>query len=58
MEAEESSTGAETSLTTYGHPLMTVSSFKYMGRVLSALDDDWPVVVENIRKAQKKWTCL
>ena len=26
-----------------------------MGRVISASEDDFPEVVENIREAQKKW---
>ena len=33
---------------------MRVSSFKYLGRVLSASDGDWQVVVTTLRKAQKK----
>ena len=35
-----------------------VTSFKYIGRVLTASDDDWPVVVANLRKAQKRWSRL
>ena len=34
----------------YRHPLKMVSSFKYLGRVLSASDNDWPTVVANIMK--------
>ena len=37
---EEARAGAKTTLTAYGHPLMSVFSFKYLGRVLSALEDD------------------
>ena len=33
-------------------------SFKYLVRVLTALDYDWPVVVGNIRKVQTKWDML
>ena len=40
MEAEEAMTGEEMALTYYGHPITAVYSFKYPGRVLSALDDD------------------
>ena len=32
-----------------------VTSFKYLGRVLSAADDDWLVVVQNIVKAWMVW---
>ena len=31
------------------------SSFKYMGRVLTAEDDDWAEVILNLRKLQKRW---
>ena len=28
----------------YGGPLETVATFKYMGQVMTAGDDDWPAV--------------
>ena len=37
--------GEAMALTAYIHPLETVLSFKYLGRILSALDDDWTEVV-------------
>ena len=40
----------------YGRPLVTVTSFKYLGRVLAAADDDWPEVVGNLRKVRKSWS--
>ena len=39
----------------YGCPFSTVSSFKYLRRVLTVADDDWAVVISNLRKAQKRW---
>ena len=30
-----------------------MSEFKYLGRILTAKDDDFPVVVGNLRKARK-----
>ena len=39
----------------YGKPLETVSTFKYLGRVMTAGDDDWQEVVGNLVKAQKIW---
>ena len=33
--------------------LKTVPSFKYLGRILTAGDDDWPAVAGNLGKAQK-----
>ena len=55
MAAEEARAEAEMAFKAYGHPLTMVSSFKYLGSVLSASDDDWPAVVANLRKARKKW---
>ena len=42
----------------YGHPLTMILPLKYLGRVLSVSDNDWPEVVEIIWKARKKWTCI
>ena len=39
----------------YWHPLKMVPSFKYLSRVLSVVDDDWPTVVKNLAKAWKVW---
>ena len=39
----------------YGKPLETVATFKYLGRVMTAGDDDWPAVVGNLRKAWNSW---
>ena len=37
----------------YKQPLVMVSSFKYTGWMLTAMDDDWPAIVGNLRKARK-----
>ena len=42
----------------YGRPLETVTSFKYLGRVLAALDDYWLTVVRNLRNSWKSWSLL
>ena len=39
----------------YGKPLETVSRFKYLGRVMTAVDDNWPAVAVNKLKAWKSW---
>ena len=39
----------------YGKPLEMVSTFKYLGRVMMAVDDDWPAVAGNLVKARKSW---
>ena len=35
--------------------LTHVSSFKYLGGILSASDDDWPAVVRNLIQERNKW---
>ena len=39
----------------YGKLLENVSDFKYMGRVMTARDEDWPAVAGNLLKARKSW---
>ena len=46
--------GAEMALTVYDHPFTMISSFKYLGRVLSVSDDNCPEVVSNTWKEWNK----
>ena len=39
----------------YGELLETMTSFKYLGRVLTAGDGNWPSVAGNLRKDMKSW---
>ena len=39
----------------YGLPLEMVNSFKYLVRMISVTDDDWPVVVNNLAQAKTVW---
>ena len=39
----------------YGKPLEMVSTFKYLGRAMTAGDDDWPALAGNLLKAQRSW---
>ena len=38
--------------------LETVNSFKYLGRILTAEDKEWPAVVGNLKKVQNSWARL
>ena len=61
LEEEETKEGKERTINVYGVHLSQVTSFKYMGRVLSTDDDDWHSVVHSLRQARKKWaqlTCI
>ena len=55
MAEEELQEIADRDFQAYGRPLDTVTSFKYMGRVLAMAVDDCPEVVGNLRKARKSW---
>ena len=35
-----------------------VPSFKHLGRVLLAADDDWPKVIQNLTKARNIWRIM
>ena len=39
----------------YGKPMEAVSEFRYLGRLLTAMDDNWSAVAGNIRKARVSW---
>ena len=39
----------------YEKQLKAVPSFKYLGRIMTAGDDDWPAVAGNLVKARKSW---
>ena len=39
----------------YGKQMRVVTDFRYLVRVLTDTDDDWPAVAGNIRKARASW---
>ena len=39
-----------------GVPLKRVEIFKYLGRNLTALDDDWHAIFSNVQKARPQWS--
>ena len=55
MATEEAEAGTAVALTSYGRPLTAVSSFKFLGQVLSESDDNWLVVIQNFWRARQKW---
>ena len=38
--------------------LYTVSSFKFLGRLITVVYDNWAVVISNMGKAWKRWSQL
>ena len=55
MAANEERAVKYRAFSAYGRPLEMVTSFRYLGWVISAADDDWPAVVRNLSRARAMW---
>ena len=55
---EEMWESAERAFQPYGKPLAAVTSFKYLGWVLTAADENWTEVVGNLCKARNIWALM
>ena len=58
MEEEEERAVTSRDFSYYGQPLDMVTSFRYLGRVISAADDDWTVVFQNLVRAREVWKTI
>ena len=47
--------GKDLDITAYGIPIAPFTSFKYLGRFIFAVDNDWPEVVQNLHRERQKW---
>ena len=56
MAEEELRDSSERAFQANGEPLETVTSFKYLGHVMTTGDDDWTTVAGNLRRYHKSWT--
>ena len=54
----ETRENSERALHAYVKPMEAVSEFRYLGRILTATDDDCPAVAGNVRKARVSWVRL
>ena len=52
LATEEERAATSREFGAYGRTLEMVPSFKYLGRVISAVDDDWLVVIRNLKKSR------
>ena len=52
LAEEEARAGTDTEITAYVIPLAPVTSFKYLGIILSVSVNNWPLVVHNIHREQ------
>ena len=53
--AEEERAATSRKFSAYGHTLDVVLSFKYLGRVILAEDDEWTALNRNLTKARSVW---
>ena len=58
LAEDEARTWTEMALIAYGVTLAPIYSFKHLGIVLVAEEDDCPAVVRNLRRARQKWARL
>ena len=55
MAEAELRDSTERAFEAYGKPLEIVLAFKYLGRVMTVGDNNWPAVAGNLSKARKSW---
>ena len=55
LAAVEGEAATERAFHTYGKKMRAVTEFRYLGRILTNTDDDWPEVAGNLRKARVTW---
>ena len=56
LSAEEEREVTTMYFSVYGHPLEMVTSFKYLGRVISSTENDWMKIVRNLARAKTVWS--
>ena len=55
LAQEETRESAARAFQDYRKPTETVTCFKYMGRVMAELDENWMTLVGNLQKYRKSW---
>ena len=58
LAEEEFRESTERALESYGAPLENVTAFKYLGKVIIKVYDDWPAVLGNLQRERKSWGWL
>ena len=48
-------TTSEKAFHAYENKMRAVTEFRYLGRVMTNTNDDWPAVAGNLRKARVTW---
>ena len=55
LAEEELRESTERAFRSYGEPLEHVTAFRYLGRVMTAVDDYWTTVVGKLQRERKSW---
>ena len=55
LEAEEEREVTTRAFSAYGRPMEMVTSFRYLGQVISSAYYDWPAVVSNLFRSRAVW---
>ena len=55
LSVKETRENSERAFEAYRAPIKSVLEFKYLGRILTATDDDWPAVVGKLGKVKRSW---
>ena len=55
LSAEEEREVTSRDFSAYNSPLEMVTSFRYLGQVISAANENWPAVVNNLSRAREVW---
>ena len=58
LAAEEERAATSRAFSAYGLPLEMATSFRYLGRVILATDEDCPSVIRNLAKTQVVWRSM
>ena len=55
LAAAEGEAATERAFNAYGKRIKAVKEFRYLGRILTSTDNDWPAVARNLYRARTMW---
>ena len=55
LAAAEGEAATERAFNAYGRRVKSVKEFRYLGRILTSTDNDWPAVARNLQRARATW---
>ena len=55
LAAAEGEAATEMAFNAYGKRMQSVKEFRYLGRIRTSTDDEWPAVARNLQRARVTW---